>query len=88
MDVFYHIVSGAVPVVAVTVDVLRISSEMVFRDCGNHYFALIVIVARVPQKRLRCAALPLAKRRSRANVLSSQSAIGGVTMNYQLLLVE
>ena len=95
MDVFYHILSGAVLVVAVTIDVLRISlsnSEWWGACCccdyGNHYFALIVIVARVPQERLRCAALPLAKRRSRANVLSSQSAIGGATMNYQLLLVE
>ena len=68
MDVFYHIVSGAVLVVAVTVDVLRISFEMVFRDCGNHYFALVVIVARVFQGRWRYAASPLGKRRFGVNV--------------------
>ena len=51
MDVFYHILSGAVLVVAVPV-------ACCCCDCANHYFALIVIVARVPQERLRCAALP------------------------------
>ena len=76
MDVFYHILSGAVLVVAVPV-------ACCCCDCANHYFALIVIVARVPQERLRCAARPLAKRRPRANFLSSQSTIGGLTMNYQ-----